>query len=463
MACDGRHPQVIGETSDNNNKEGIVAMHMFRRLIVLVGAMLWLTSHAPAQNLFESDEGSGKINEFINTDGVLSTNPIVFASGASDPEGLAVNSAGDVFVSDTGGGTTINELVNTDGVLSTNPIVFASGLSRPEGLAFNGAGDLFEADEDSGKINEFINTDGVLSTNPTVFASGLNPPFYLAFNSAGDLFVGSLSDSAIAKFINTDGVLSTNPTVFASGLSRPEGLAFDSAGDLFEADEGSGKINVFINTDGVLSTNPTVFASGLNVPVGLAFDNAGDLFEAVQFSNKINAFINNDGVLSTNPTVFASGLAGPFALAFTPPGLLTIKKFQGKVNLNPSKSDADSYSLTAIPALPSDFSISNETVTVDVGGAESSFTLNAKGSSNSATNSCNFVLTKKTGAWTLTATAKKASLTTPWAAYGVTNATTAKDGVTVELPITVTVGTKTYATTDSLTYKATADKSGTLK
>jgi len=297
----------------------------------------------------------------------------------------------------------------------------------------------------------------------------LSNPWGLAFDSAGDLFVGNLGSGVIDKFINNDGVLSTNPTLFASGLSRPEGLAFNSAGDLFESDEGSDKINEFINNGGVLSTNPTLFASGLNTPVGLVFDSAGDLFEADQFSDKINEFINNDGVLSTNPTVFASGLDEPFGLAFSPappaptPGLLTVKKFQGKVNLNPSKSDADTYNLTAIPALPSGFSIADETVTVDVGGAESSFTLSAKGSSKSATNSCKFVLTKKTGVWTLTATAKKASLATPWATYGVTNATTAKAGVTVKLPVTVTIGTNAYATTDSLTYKAVADKTGTLK
>ena len=266
----------------------------------------------------------------------------------------------------------------------------------------------------------------------------------------------------INKFINNDGVLSTNPTVFASGLDRPEGLAFNSAGDLFESDEGSGKINEFINNDGVLSTNPTVFAAGLNVPVGLAFNSAGDLFEADQFNNKINEFINNDGVLSTNPTVFASGLNGPFALAFSP-GVLTVKKFQAKVNLNPAKTDMDSCSLTASPALGAGFSVTNQTVTVDVGGALATFTLNAKGSSKSSTNSCKLTYAKKTEAWTLTASMKKGSWADAWAAYGVTNATTSKDGVTVKLPVSVTIGIGVFSAEESLNYKATADKSGTLK
>jgi hypothetical protein len=397
-------------------------MKTYRKLVVVISVTLLLGVAAPAQNLFEADWGSGKINEFISTSGVL----------------------------------------------STNPTLFASGLNEPRGLAFNSAGDLFEADSSSNKINEFIYNNGVLSTNPTLFASGLNDPSGLAFNSAGDLFETDTSSSKINEFINNNGVLSTNPTLFASGFSSPVALAFNSAGDLFETDQAGGKINEFINNDGVLSTNPTLFASGLSFPYGLAFNSAGDLFEADWGSNTINEFINNNGVLSTNPTLFASGLSGPLGLAFSPlpspiPGPLTVKKLQAKVNLNPSKSDIDTCSLTASPALESGFSVANQTVTVNVGNAVASFTLNAKGSSKSSTNSCKLTYAKKTEVWTLTALMKKGSWATPWAEYGVTNATTPEAGVTVKMPVTVTIGTNTFATDESLLYKATAGKSGTLK
>jgi glucose/arabinose dehydrogenase len=62
--------------------------------------------------------------------------------------------------------------ITPGGVQST----FASGLDDPEGLAFNSAGDLFEADADSGNIYEFT-PDGTQST----FASGLAFPRGLAF------------------------------------------------------------------------------------------------------------------------------------------------------------------------------------------------------------------------------------------------------------------------------------------
>ena len=171
---------------------------------VCAGAVLLIASGAPAQNLFEADWSSGNIYEFT-PGGARST----FASGLSEPYGLAFNSAGDLFVATWGG--TIYEFT-PGGAQST----FASGLNGPIGLAFNGAGDLFVANYDGKSITE-ITPGGVEST-------------------------------------------------FASGLSGPCGLAFNSAGDLFEADEISGNIYEF-TPGGAQST----FASGLNVPVDLAF------------------------------------------------------------------------------------------------------------------------------------------------------------------------------------------------
>src|SRR5207247_7599338 len=65
-----------------------------------------------------------------------------------------------------------------NGVRST----FASGLFEPQGLAFDRAGNLFVAA--GGTVSKFTPT-GV----HTAFASGLTTPFALAFDSGGNLFV----------------------------------------------------------------------------------------------------------------------------------------------------------------------------------------------------------------------------------------------------------------------------------
>ena len=237
--------------------------------------------------------------------------PLPFGTSSNYTEGLAFDSAGNLFVANAGSGN-IYEFT-PGGAQST----FASGLSSPAKLAFDSAGDLFEADEGSGNIYEFT-PGGVQST----FASGLSKPQGLAFNSAGNLFVTDLgSSSSPGPIISSiyeftpGGVRSTFATgSVATGMYEPWDLAFNSAGDLFVADFYSGIYPGHIyefTPDGVRST----FASGLSNPSGLAFNSTGDLFEGEYSSGNINEFTPG-GAQST----FASGLPdyGPIGLAFQP-------------------------------------------------------------------------------------------------------------------------------------------------
>ena len=255
--------------------------------VLCVGAILLLAAAgAEAQNLFVSLYSSGQISAFTPT-GAQST----FASGLSQPLGLAFDQAGNLYEADANSGNIYK--FTPGGAQST----FASGLNRPVGLAFNNAGNLFVANSGSNQIVE-ITPGGVSS----VFASGLSQPLGLAFDSAGNLFVADANSGNIYKYTPT-GTQST----FASGLSTPFGLAFDNGGNLYEADAGSGNINKFTPA-GLKCT----FASGLNSPVGLAFNSAGDLFEGDLGSGNIYKF-TPAGAQST----FASGLSQPAFLAFS--------------------------------------------------------------------------------------------------------------------------------------------------
>jgi uncharacterized repeat protein (TIGR03803 family) len=249
---------------------------------------------AQAQNLFESDFYGGKIYEFT-TNGTQST----FATGVSQPTGLAFNSAGILFELDAGSGNIFE--FTTNGTQST----FASGLNSPQGLAFDTNGNLFVSDAGSGNIFEFTNG---IAAEKGIFASGLHFPFALAFNSAGDLFV---ADGSTVYEYTPLGAQST-----LASVHQPIGLAFDSAGDLFVADagdneSGDGNIYEFTNNAGSLSPNYVTFVSGLYYPDGLAFDSAGNLFESDGNSGNIFEFTTNGTQIT-----FASGLSHPSGLAF---------------------------------------------------------------------------------------------------------------------------------------------------
>jgi sugar lactone lactonase YvrE len=225
-------------------------------------------------------------------------------SDVSDPQGLALDGNGNLFVADSGTGTILK--FTPEGNQST----FASGLVEPYDLAFDGKGNLFVADfygtgaDNSWTILKFT-PEGTRST----FASGPNAPIGLAFDAAGNLFVADKEIAAIFKF-SPDGT----KTSFASGLSGPLGLTFDKAGNLFVSDTISQSIYKF-TSDGT----KTSFADGLGVPMGLAFDKAGNLFVSDRANQSIFKFTSN-GTRST----FASRLKGPSGLAFDKVGNLFV-------------------------------------------------------------------------------------------------------------------------------------------
>ena len=168
--------------------------------VFCAGAVLLIVSSVQAQNLFVTGWSSGSVYEYT-PGGSRST----FASGISNPAGLAFDRAGNLFVAsrDEVGSSAIYEFT-PGGVQST----FATGLNNPNGLAFNSAGMLFESDYGSGNIYEYT-PGGVRST----FATGLVNPYGMAFNGAGNLFVGDQGSGCIYEY-TPGGEQST----FASGL-----------------------------------------------------------------------------------------------------------------------------------------------------------------------------------------------------------------------------------------------------
>lgn len=204
-------------------------------------------------NLFEADEGSGKIYEFVNNGGTLSTTPVLYASGLDKPYGLAFGLLGlGLYVSEYGNGDIADVAAN--GTVTT----FASGLGGPEGLAFASPEDLFVAEQQEGLVTEISTTTGT----KTVIAAGLSSPSGLTGASAVDdaVYVSNQGGDSI------DEIMSKTAETFASGLDDPNGIAL-SGNKLYEVDTGSGDINAFTRL-GIVTE--TTLATGLDEPVGLA-------------------------------------------------------------------------------------------------------------------------------------------------------------------------------------------------
>jgi hypothetical protein len=67
---------------------------------------------------------------------------------------------------------------------------------------------------------------------------------------------------------------------------------------------------------------------------------------------------------------------------------------------------------------------------------------------------------KKTGLWTFNAMLRNGSWHTPWAAYGLINATILKPGVSVTPPVILVIGDESFMAIPTRQYTSQAGKSG---
>ena len=283
-----------------------------------------------AGNVFVADTENSTIRK-ITPDGFVST----FAGragffGSTDgagtnsqfygPQGIAVDSAGFLYVADTANATirkispagTASTLAGIPG--SFNSFDGAGGNAQffqPEGVAVDGAGNVYIADAWNHTIRK-LTPAGVVSTlaglaGNSGAADGPNSkarfhrPSGLALDSATNLFVADSLNHTIRR-ITPGGTVSTiaglagvwgsaDGTNNAARFFQPVGISADAAGNLLVADSGNQTLRKIspLGTNWVVSTvagslgtvgsaNSTDSAAQFYFPAGLALDAAGFLY-----------------------------------------------------------------------------------------------------------------------------------------------------------------------------------------
>jgi sugar lactone lactonase YvrE len=239
-------------------------------------------------------------------------------------DGIAVDSAGNVFLSDSDASTI--RRVTPDGVVTTlagSPNLRgtsdgAGGLARfnyPRGLALDAAGNLYVADSSNqtvrritpgGLVSTFAGTPGgVGSSDGTGVAALLTNPRGVALGSGGVIFFTDgnhtvrrlAADGTVTTLAGLAGQRgSTDGIGAAARFDDPAGVAVDANGNLYVADRGN-RIIRKITSAGAVTTLAGI-AAGFSVPTGVAVDVAGNVFVTDPFKNTIRK-ISSAGVVTT--------------------------------------------------------------------------------------------------------------------------------------------------------------------
>ena len=189
-------------------------------------------------NLFVCNYLGGTVSKVTNT-GTVTT----FATGFTKPQDLAYDSINQVlYVCDA---TTIQKIDQS----GNKTLITTSNLSEPDGLAVDANGNLYVDNYTNNTIIK-ITRAGVIST----FATGgdLTGPAFITFDPSGNLYVANQNNNTISV-ITPAGIVST---FLQSTIKTPQGMAFDKAGNLYLALWGSNSI-IEINP-GTLATIPSI-------------------------------------------------------------------------------------------------------------------------------------------------------------------------------------------------------------
>ena len=223
-----------------------------------------------AGNVFVADTNNHRIRKITSTGDVSTfagtTNG--YADGIGNvakfnfPQGVAVNASGTVFIADTGNirirKITITGDVTTFAGSSTAGTADGTGTAAkfdsPQGLAVDSFGNIFVADTYNNSIRKITPTGEV-----TTLAGGTGQFYYphsVAVDANGTVFVADTNYSRIRKITNT-GVVTTlagSTDGFADGIGTeskfyiPSGMAIDVDGTIFVADSGNNRIRKITNS-----------------------------------------------------------------------------------------------------------------------------------------------------------------------------------------------------------------------
>lgn len=290
-------------------------------------ARLWVTVVRAVSKIYVITSGNyvdtGAVMTYL-ADGTRTTPTI---TGLHDPEGIAVDSTGKIYIAN---GLTNAITTYTENGTPTTPTI-TDGLSSPSGVAVDAAGKIYVVNNGTLTVTTY-KPDGTRTT-PTITVlplPGTNTTAHdvatvdrshsrvqneghgagevcgISVDAAGKIYVVNCTNNFVRTY-KPDGT-PTAPTI-TQGLIIPVGLTVDAAGKVYVANEAGGNVTTYL-PDGK-RTSPTIDTVQ---PVGVAADSAGKIYVA-SYGDGTNGSVTSYESNGTPVSPTISGLERLFGIA----------------------------------------------------------------------------------------------------------------------------------------------------
>jgi sugar lactone lactonase YvrE len=200
-------------------------------------------------------------------------------AGVGSPEGITVDTAGGIYVSDY----SLNTVWKLAAGSSTPTALVFDGLKcgardtkiyNPEGVALDSAGTLYVAEAGcQGRVLSLPAGSSAATVLPftDLKFSGTGAEG-VAVDGAGNVYVTDVGTSRVLKLAAGSSMPDALPF---TGLNNPTGVAVDGAGNLYVTDGGNKRVLMLATGSSTPTELPFTFN---NTPTGVAVDSAGNVY-----------------------------------------------------------------------------------------------------------------------------------------------------------------------------------------
>ncbi|ABG99584.1 serine/threonine protein kinase (plasmid) [Rhodococcus jostii RHA1] len=208
-------------------------------------------------------------NQVLKLAAGSTTQTVLPFTGLSQPEGVTVDTVGSVYVTDHDNNRVLKL---TAGSNSATALPFTD-LRYPRGVAVDGSGGIYVTDTGTGRGDGRVLKLAAGSTTQIVL------PFtgetdWVALNAAEDVFFSQFLGSRVMMLAGGSNSATALPF---TDLYDPSGVAVDTTGTVYVADSGNARVLKLVAGS---TTQTELPFTGISGPTGVAIDTAGNVYVA---------------------------------------------------------------------------------------------------------------------------------------------------------------------------------------